>query len=477
VLLALVWVPILFGLAALAVPSERLRPWLLPAAGAAQMALVGRVLAGFEVPPEAGGWIALDDVGRVVLATISLIFFFCSIYAVGYLGYRTERPNRLFCFVLPAFLGLMSLMVISHHLGLMWVAIESATLAAAPLLRFSRTPQSLEATWKYLLIGSVGIALALFGSFFLAYSALQAGLHTTLLFDDLMRQAPLLSKPWLHAAFVLLFVGYGTKMGLAPMHTWKPDAYGESPGLVGALLAGGLTNCAFLAIVRFHQIMVAAGEGPFARRILVVMGLVSMGLAGVFVVRQRDYKRMLAYSSVEHMGILVLGLGLGGAATFAAVYHMVNNALAKTVTFLAAGNLHRAFGSKRTDKVTGAVRHAPVSGWAFLIGFLAITGAPPFGPFQSMFAMLTAALGTGRYLVGALFVIFLTVVYMGMGAAVFGVCFGEPPADAPKSFREGALTAAPIVACLALVLGLGVWLPGPLEALLHNAAAFIEGGR
>ena len=213
----------------------------------------------------------------------------------------------------------MTLVTLSHHLGLMWVAMEATTLASAPLLYFNHNARSLEATWKYLLIGSVGIALALFGSFFLAYASLKAGLESTLLFDQLVKDAPHLSPPWLHAAFVLLFVGYGTKMGLAPMHTWKPDAYGEAPGMVGTLLAGGVTSCAFLAILRVYQICRAGADAEFAREIMIFMGLLSMAVAAVFMVRQRDFKRMLAYSSVEHMGILVLGVGIGGLAVYGAL--------------------------------------------------------------------------------------------------------------------------------------------------------------
>jgi hypothetical protein len=223
----------------------------------------------------------------------------------------------------------------------MWVAIEACTLSSAPLLYFNQNPRSLEATWKYLLIGSVGIALALLGSYFLAYSALRGGMSTSLFFRDLVREAPHLSHPWLRSAFILLFVGYGTKMGLAPMHSWKPDAYGEAPGLVGALLAGGLTTAAFLAVLRFFQICNAAHDVAFARSMMVTIGLFSMAVAAVFMVRQRDYKRMLAYSSVEHMGILVLGIGIGGAGIFGSLLHVINNGLTKGVLFLAAANIHR----------------------------------------------------------------------------------------------------------------------------------------
>ena len=216
---------------------------------------------------------------------------------------------------LLVFLGMTTLMVCSQHLGLMWIAVEAATLATAPLIYFNRTPRSIEATWKYLLVGSVGIALALLGSFVLAYASL--GEDSSLLFGDLMARAAHMNRAWLRVAFILLLVGYGTKMGLAPMHTWKPDAYGEAPGVVGALLAGGLTRCAFLAIVRVFRVCAGAGEGADARALLVFFGLFSMAVAAVFMVGQRDFKRMLAYSSIEHMGILVLGIGLGGSGVFA----------------------------------------------------------------------------------------------------------------------------------------------------------------
>src|SRR5262249_24399551 len=269
----------------------------------------------------------------------------------GYLSLRTERPNRIFCANLFAALATMTLVTLSPHPGLMWVAIEATTLVCAPFLYFNQNPRSLEATWKYLLIGSVGIALALFGSFFLAYASLKSGLESTLLFDQLVQVAPKLSPQWLHAAFVLLFIGYGTKMGLAPMHTWKPDAYGEAPGIVGTLLAGGVTSCAFLAILRVYQISRAGSEAEVARQIMIFMGLLSMAFAAVFLARQRDFKRMLAYSSVEHMGILVLGIGIGGLAVYGALLHLINNGLTKGVLFLSAGNIHRAYGSKVTDDV------------------------------------------------------------------------------------------------------------------------------
>lgn len=472
---ALILIPLLLAAVAAAVPSNRARPWLLPATATVHLALTLVVLARPELTVSAP-WLVLDPPGRIVLLVVSTLFLLCSIYAVGYLHHRAERSNRVFCVCLLTFLGVMGLVTWSHHLGLMWVAIEATTLVTAPLIYFNRTPHSLEATWKYLLVGSVGIALALLGTFFLAYASLHEGLDSTLTFEDLLRHAPRLSKPWLHAAFVLLLVGYGTKMGLAPMHTWKPDAYGEAPGVVGAIFAGGVTSCAFLAVLRVYHICHAAGEGAYTSRLLLCIGLFSMAVAGLFMVGQRDFKRLLAYSSVEHMGILVVGLGIGGPALFGTLLHVVTNGLTKGVLFLSSGNIHRAYASKSTDQVRGAMRRLPLSGSMFLAGFLAIAGSPPFGPFVSEFAILNGALATGRFATGALFLFLLFVVFVGMGATVLRVVQGPAPAEVRDSpYRDGLSTGTPVVVLMALVLLLGIYIPAPLAALLHDAARFLDG--
>lgn len=470
--------PLVMAAVTFAVPSNRWRPWLLPLGALGHLGLVGVALSQPGDAPAVsglGGWLLLDALGKVVLGFISVIFFLCSLYAPGYLAIRSDRPNRIFCANLLAVLASMTLVVLSHHLGLMWVAMEATTLATAPLLYFNRNARSLEATWKYLLIGSVGIALALFGSFFLAYSSVKAGLESTLLFDQLITEAPKLSQPWLHAAFVLLFIGYGTKMGLAPMHTWKPDAYGEAPGIVGTLLAAGVTSCAFLAILRVYQICRAGADAEFAREIMIFMGLLSMAIGAVFMVRQRDFKRMLAYSSVEHMGILVIGIGIGGLAVYGALLHLINNGLTKGVLFLSAGNIHRAYGSKFTDDVRGAIQRVPLSGALFLAGFLAITGSPPFGPFVSEFTILNAAIASGRYFAGGLLLLLLGIVFIGMGATVLAVVQGTPPEqEEGNSYHDNASTCVPILLFMALVLLLGVYIPPPLESLLREAAALLE---
>ncbi len=481
--LFMILLPLLMAAVALAFPVGRgrpWRPWLFPFTGCAHMALALLALAG--IWPESGGvWFALDAPGRIVLLQVSVLYLCCSFYAVGYLRTRQESPNRIFCACLLAFLGVMDLVIWSQHLGVMWVAIEATTLLTAPLIYFKRTRESIEATWKYLMVGSVGIAVALLGTFFLAYSMVHVGPDAPLTTTALLERAPQLSWPWVQAAFVLLLVGYGTKMGLAPMHTWKPDAYGEASGVVGAMLAGCVTSCAFLALVRITHIVNAAGGEAFTSRLLLCLGLFSMAVAGVFMAAQRDFKRMLAYSSVEHMGILAVGLGLGRAALFGTMLHILTNGLTKGVLFLSAGNIHRAYGSKNTDQVRGVLRRLPVSGGLFFVGFLAITGSPPFGPFVSEFSILMGAFAAGRFVIGGAFLVLLMVVFAGMGRTVLRAVQGRAPAQGPGAgsvgpagpAREGLLLVAPPLVLMLLVLLLGIYIPEPLRVLLQDAARFL----
>ena len=473
-MLLLIIVPLVAALIAFLVPSEAVRPYVVAMAGLMHLATALSVRTG-----DTRGWLAVDPLGHLILIVVSLLFALCAIYGIGYLRTRAERPNRIFCVCLLTFLAMCSIITLAQHLALMWVAVEGATLSTAVLIYFNHNARSLEAAWKYLMIGSVGIALALLGSLFVAYAALRgAGGESDLIFSSLLQHAAVLSHPWLRAGFVLLLVGYGTKMGLAPMHTWKPDAYGEAPGIIGALLAGGMTNCAFLALLRVYRVMQAAGEGAFARELFITIGLLSMAIAAIFMAGQRDFKRMLAYSSVEHMGILVLGIGFGGLAVLGALLHVINNALTKVILFLSAGNIHRAYGSKRIDEVSGALRRLPVSGALFLTGFLAITGSPPFGPFISEFTILNGAMLGGHYVAAGLFLLFLLVIFIGMGATVLHVVQGSPsPAAAQTSFRDTFLKTAPMLAALVLVVMMGVWIPAPVYAFVQRAARMLEHAR
>src|SRR5436309_3661808 len=409
-LLALLLVPTVAGLVAFLIQTDRLRRVLLLVAA---LLHTGITLTTWFTPspPAVGGWLLLDAVGQVFLSITSILFLATALYSLPYL--RRERhtthtdfeegflfadaPEARFTGCLLLFLAAMTLVTESQHFGLLWVAIEATTLASAPLIFFHRHHRSLEATWKYLLICSVGIALALLGNFFLAIAAVQPdGSSLPLVVNNLVQDAAQLHDTWLKAAFLLLLVGYGTKMGLAPLHTWLPDAHSEAPSLVSALLSGALLNCALLGIVRAQQVCAAAGQASFGQGLLVGFGLLSMAVAAVFIPGQTDYKRMLAYSSVEHMGVLTLGIGLGGAGTDGGMLHAVNHSLSKAALFLVAGNILAEYRSKSTNDVRGVLRILPTSGMLWVVGLFAITGAPPFGTFLSEFTILKAALDQGR---------------------------------------------------------------------------------
>ncbi len=473
-LAALIILPLIGAAVTWLIPFDRLRPKVFFIFTLAHLAVTIQLLS--DTPAASpGGWFLLDALGKIVLLSTSVLFLFCALYSIGYLYYRRERSNRVLCVGILICLSAASLVTITHHLGLMWVALETTTISMAPLIYFNRNARSIEATWKYLLICSVGVALALIGLYFLAYSTIVARVEPSLLLDDLIRDAGQLSSGWVHAAFVFLLVGFGSKMGLAPLHSWKPDAYGEAPGLVGAMLAGGLVNLAFLALLRVYQLCLATKEIIFFQNALVVMGLISMLFAAIFMARQADFKRMLAYSSVEHVGIMAVALGLGGRAIFGALFHVIANSLAKGVMFLASGNIHRSYNSKNTSHVKGVLRRLPWSGALFLAGFIAITGSPPFAPFISEFTIVSSAFIQGRSVVAIMFIISLAIIFIGMALTVLPMVMGEVPEDSESSsYRDTVWTVGPPLGLLLLVFLLGVWIPAPLLALLNEAAALLE---
>ena len=487
---ALILFPALSGLLALLVRPNLPRRILLLATAAAHTAMTASSWLS-NPSPTLSGWLMLDAPGMLFLTITSVLFLFAAIYAVGYLaredyGKRSDfeentgfinAPEKVFSGAMMIFLSTMTLVATSQHLGLLWVAVEATTLASAPLIYFHRHHRSLEATWKYLLICSVGIALALLGNFFLAVaSATPDGSSIPLFLNELLRKGSRFNIPWLKAAFLFLLVGYGTKMGLAPLHTWLPDAHSEAPSVVSALLSGALLNCAFLAILRAQQVLVAAGQGAFGRELLLFFGLLSMAVAAVFIMSQADYKRMLAYSSVEHMGILSLGVGIGGNGTFGAMLHAVNHSLTKAMLFLVAGNIVTAYRSKKTVEVSGMLRLTPVSGGLWLMGFLAITGSPPFGPFLSEFTILKAAVDGGSGIAAITYLFLLAIIFIGMMTAALRMTQGYPSGNGVDlPCRENPISLVSPLALGLLVFTLGVYIPPPLKSALQEAARVVGG--
>jgi hydrogenase-4 component F len=480
--LALILIPAACGLAALVVRHSGARRTMLISVAAAHLALTA--VAWWRIPePALAGWLRFDAAGLLFLGVTSVLFLAASIYALGYLDSEstesvtdleegflfTNAPEAVFTGCLLLFLSSMTLVAASRHFGLLWIAIEATTLASAPLIYFHRHHRSLEATWKYLLVCSVGIALALLGNFFLGVAGAGGGAgSSTLVLDELLGRARHLNVTWLRASFVLILVGYGTKMGLAPLHTWLPDAHSEAPSLVSALLSGALLNCAFLGIVRAQQLNAAAGEAAFGQKSLLALGVISVTVAATFVLGQGDFKRLLAYSSVEHMGILAIGLGLGGAGVFGAFFHAVNHSLVKSSLFLVSGNILSRYRTKSIRQVRGMLRATPGDGVLWIVGFLAITGTPPFGLFFSKFMVFKAAFDGGRWIIGGLLLFLLAVIFAAMARVCLGMAQGAPEAERPARMHEKlAFYPAAILAGMALLLG--IVLPERLGTLLTEA--------
>ncbi len=447
--------------------GDRTRPWLMPAFGGAHLVLALWLLVAPPAQP-LSSWFGFDALARAVLPAVSVLFLLCAVYGVSYLRARAERPNRLFVALMLAVLGLLSAGHMARHLGLLWIATEGVTLGAIPLIHFAATPRAFEATWKYLLVGGTGIALSLLGSFCLGYASLHGGGGGDLTFAALVAQGAGLTRPWVLVAWVLLLVGYGTKMGLAPMHTWKPDVYGEAPGIVGALLAGGVTTVAFTAILRVRAVVAAAGAGEVADRSLVAIGLFSLVVAALFLLGTRDFKRMLAYSSVEHMGILALAAGLGAPGLWAGLFHVWSNTLTKGSLFLSAGNIRRAAGARTMDEVGGMAVLTPKSASLFVAGMFAVTALPPFGPFFSELRVLRASFAGGHGFAGAVFLVCLLLVFLGLTRVVFAIVDGRPRVATKLSGRRFPETAGVIVPPL-LLLAFSLWLGLALPEVLATA--------
>ena len=446
-------------------------------------------------PRAMNGLLAPDPLGALFLMLASLLFLAASIYAVYYLREEdrlevradihggpgfTNAPQRRLAACLCFFLSSITLVTTTPHLGALWVGIEGTTLSSAPLIYFHRHQRSLEATWKYLIICSVGIALAMVGNILLSVAfytpegmaAMVEGMDQLGWFVSHARTG---EETWLKAAYIFLLVGYGTKMGLAPLHNWLPDAHSQAPSLVSALLSGALLNCALLGILRGHQIMLAAGLGGFSGGLLSFFGLISLVTAAIFIVGQGHYKRMLAYSSVEHMGILALGIGVGGLAVSGAMLHAVCHSLTKCMLFLLSGNILARYHTFSSYDVRGMRWTMPVTGALWMAGFLAVAGSPPFGIFISEFIIFKGILAVGSPLLATGYMLALAVIFVGLSVAVLRMVQGNRPIDMPQTQKEPLLSVLPPLVLGVAVLTLGLWIPDWLWNFLRQAAALIGG--
>ncbi len=484
----LITVPFLLGLVLFFIRNDFMRRGFIIAGSGFHLALTCSVWCK-QTSLFTGRWFAFDNVSIIFLTITSVLFFGASLYCIQYLSdesrqCKDENKKRknfsneaVFsgCFLL--FLSTMTIVIASQHLAVLWVGIEATTLASAPLIYFHRTKRSLEATWKYLLICSVGIAVALLGIFFLAVANNN---RQEVLLIKMIKNAREINIPWLKAAFLLLFVGYGTKMGLAPFHTWLPDAHSEAPSVVSALLSGALLNCAFLGILRIYQICIAAGLQAYCQEIFIIFGLLSVLFAAVFILGQSDYKRMLAYSSVEHMGIITLGIGLGGSAVLGAMVNMLGHSLTKAGLFFVAGNILSFFGTKKISEIKGLISgKMHWSGVLWLVGFLLITGMPLSGIFWGKFIILKEALFQGHYWITFIFLIALAIVFIGMARIFVSMTQGSVSTEEGSNcdLYKGNYfwrTFAPGL-FFVLAVSIGVYFPVWLSSALDSAAKGLGG--
>ncbi len=431
----------------------------------------------FVVEPRSGPYLLVDDLNKVFIVLTTFVSFTTSVFSASYIGHEIEigrlRPAyvRFYHAMYQTLMFAMNLALVANNIGLMWVAIELATLTTVLMVGIYRTHEALEAAWKYFILGSVGIALALFGTILIYMAARPVtgeGLDA-MVWTVLIKQAAKFDPALLNVAFVFLLLGYGTKVGLAPLHAWLPDAHAEGPTPISAVLSGLLLNVALYALLRFKMLLalnpVAIAPGP----LMVTMGLISAVFAAFMLYRRRDIKRMFAYSSIEHMGIIVFAFGMGGPlANFAGLLHMTMHSLTKSAIFFAVGHIAQVKGTQKIADMGGLTVTNPVLGWGLVLGVVAIAGLPPLGIFMSEFLVVSSTFAREPWLV--LILVFAIIVALGgLFLRLNGIAFGEPRgATAPAQ-----ASYVPMFSHLALVFIAGIYMPPALVAGFQNVARLL----
>jgi hydrogenase-4 component F len=437
-----------------------------------------------------GGFLRADHLSALVCLLTASVALVCSVYAVGYLredersgtfdedGTAALSQFRKYYTLTPLFVCAMLLVPLANNLGVMWVAIEATTLASVFLVTFYGKVTSLEAAWKYAIIGGVGLSMALFGTVLAYYAGHRVPGSDTLAglnWSFLASHAAQLDKTTMRLAFILALLGYGTKAGLAPMHTWKPDAYSEAPVPSAALLSSAMLNCALYGLIRFYILTSRCLGAEFPGGLLLIFGMLSMGISVPFVLVQKNFRRLLAYHTIDHAGIMVTALGIGGKlGALALMLHMTYHTVAKSLLFLCAGNISQHFKTDLFGRVKGGViRVMPVTGAVFLMAMLAIVGMPPFSLFQSEFLIVRAGFDAGHQVTTVLFILFGTGIFAGallhVGGLVLGPESGQPAVPLPPWRGFSMLTLAAVLVVIAF------WLPGPLLELIRGAARVVTG--
>jgi hydrogenase-4 component F len=427
--------------------------------------------------PEPGQYLLIDDLNIVFIVLNTFVGFTTSVFSASYIAHELETGRltptylRFYHAMFQIMMFGMNLAFISNNIGLMWVAVELATLSTVLMVGIYRTHAALEAAWKYFILGSVGIALALFGTI-LVYLAARPVIgegHDAMVWTNLMEHAAAFDPALLNVAFVFLLLGYGTKVGLAPLHAWLPDAHAEGPTPISAVLSGLLLNVALYAVLRFKMLLAASPEAISPGPLMTTMGLTSLIFAAFMLYRRRDIKRLFAYSSIEHMGIIVFAFGMGGPlANFAGMLHMVMHSLTKSAIFYAVGHIAQIKGTQKISDIRGLTETHPGLGWALVVGVVAIVGLPPLGIFMSEFLVVSSTMARQPLL--AIPLVFGLLLALGaMLARLNGLAFGEPTG----STAPAKASYLPMYAHFALVFVAGFYLPPPLVAWFQHVASLL----
>jgi hydrogenase-4 component F len=434
-------------------------------------------LSLYVVEPTSGSYLLVDDLNKVFIVLTTFVGFTTSVFSASYIGHEIEigrlTPKfvRFYHAMYQVLMLAMNLALVATNIGLMWVAIEMATLTTVLMVGIYRTHEALEAAWKYFILGSVGIALALFGTI-LVYMAARPVIGEgvdAMVWSILVTRAAQFDPALLNLAFVFLLLGYGTKVGLAPLHAWLPDAHAEGPTPISAVLSGLLLNIALYALLRFKMLLalnpVAIAPGP----LMVIMGLISCLFAAFMLYRRRDIKRMFAYSSIEHMGIIVFAFGMGGAlANFAGLLHMTMHSLTKSAIFFAVGHIAQIKGTQKIADMGGLTVTNPVLGWGLVLGVVAIAGLPPLGIFMSEFLVLSSTFAREPWL-AIILALGILVALGGLFLRLNAIAFGDPRGPTAKA----QASYVPMFAHLALVFIAGIYLPAPLVRSFENVARLL----
>jgi hydrogenase-4 component F len=471
---AVLFIPLFLGLCSLLFKNRIVNRIALLASPALYITIAIARWLGYTwhvLPDWLLAYFSFDSIGLFFFSVMAVVFAATSVYSLFYFKEHdlSIKQESIYVAEILFFVIAMTGVILATHLALLWVFVEATTLTSALLIYFEKKKSSLEAAWKYVYICSIGIALAFVGIILLSVGSKSIG---SLFFNDLYARASEINPFWLKISFAFIFVGFGTKIGIAPIHAWLPDAHSEAPSPVSALLSGTLLNSAFLGLLRVQEIFNRAHSEQFSNFIFLLTGFLSLMVCAVFMLRIKNYKRMLAYSSIENMGILFIAVSLGKPGVFALLLHTLSHSFSKTALFLTSGNILHIYKSKKIENVQGLLQKDSRTGWLWIISSLSILGLPPFPAFISKFLIIKAFWLNGSSWLAIPFFLFLVVISFGMANAVFKMVYGKSQFEEENKFKLSSFAYLPQLVLLLVLLMIGINMPQQVFELINNAAGF-----